>query len=399
MSHDWRGASELDQLAAGLNLGGPLPGALLPTAGAPLPGFAGGMPAGGGGYGGARQHGGGGGGAGGAGAYAGWQAMPPPGFVPGGVVPPTAGRPNQRGGPQQQHQQMPQIRGHAGMGMPPLPPGGGGYGAGGGGGGGGNGGACGGGGGGKGRGSRQQHGSERQQHGGERQHGEQRQHNNERQHGGERHQQSWRGGSGGNRSGGGGGGGGPSGGADFNANAPVFDPRGVSCLRSSGGDVEPSGRGVALVPTLDEDGQPSQVALALSPGMHLTPAQSQQFVAGAALAALARTGQSARHDAFFSPHTLRQESANRRAASLDVGEPSQSAALAGMAVRGFHTLVPLWLPSGAAPPATARGAAEGGPVRSFVCKATSSNDGEAYALRRAEGGVATEEAVAASSAW
>eukprot|EP00962_Isochrysis_galbana_P036681 scaffold12707_cov142-Isochrysis_galbana.AAC.3 len=267
---DWRSAgnSELEQLAAKLNLGSPLLGAHLPTAGAQLPGFSGGRLAGGGqppagaGFGGARQHGGGGG------AFAGWQGMPQ-GLMPGdgGPLPqqlPPA-QPGMRGAPhfpQAQHV-------HGGMGMPPLPPSG---------------------------------------------------------------------------------GGGRFGGLDFlmgsglsvaapefNANAPVFDPRAAGSRSTAGMGGPPSGMlggapsgmlgglpsgmlggegllgggGVAMVPTLDEDGRPTTAPLALTPGMHLTPTQAERFVAGAALSGLRKTGQSGRLDAFFSPHTLRQEAAQR----------------------------------------------------------------------------------------
>jgi hypothetical protein len=113
---------------------------------------------------------------------------------------------------------------------------------------------------------------------------------------------------------------------EFNANAPVFDPRAGARRAGMGGPppgmpggpplgMPGSGEGlpgsVAMVPTLDEDGRPSTAPLALSPGMHLTPSQTERFMAGAALSGLKRTGQSGRLDAFFSPHTLRQEAAQR----------------------------------------------------------------------------------------
>jgi hypothetical protein len=52
------------------------------------------------------------------------------------------------------------------------------------------------------------------------------------------------------------------------------------------------------------------------------PTQHQQFVAGAALAGLRRTGQSARHDAFFMPETLRAEIVTNREAGTYQGDPN-----------------------------------------------------------------------------
>jgi len=42
-------------------------------------------------------------------------------------------------------------------------------------------------------------------------------------------------------------------------------------------------------------------SMTVRPGQHLLPAQLQQFVAGAALTGLQRTGQSARHVTYLSP--------------------------------------------------------------------------------------------------
>ena len=57
-------------------------------------------------------------------------------------------------------------------------------------------------------------------------------------------------------------------------------------------------------------------------GSHYVPTQHQQFVAGAALAGLRRTGQSARHDAFFMPETLRAEIVTNREAGTYQGDPN-----------------------------------------------------------------------------
>ena len=60
----------------------------------------------------------------------------------------------------------------------------------------------------------------------------------------------------------------------------------------------------------------------MTPGAHSLPPQQQQFVAGAALAGLRKTGQSSRHDAFFMPATLRHELWERRIAAYGTGDPA-----------------------------------------------------------------------------
>ena len=86
----------------------------------------------------------------------------------------------------------------------------------------------------------------------------------------------------------------------FNMSAPAFTPVGVA--GGGGGGVGGSG-----LPPL---------------GSHYVPTQHQQFVAGAALAGLRRTGQSARHDAFFMPETLRAEIVTNREAGTYQGDPN-----------------------------------------------------------------------------
>jgi len=227
---------------------------------------------------------------------------------------------------------------------------------------------------------------------------------------------------------------------EFNANAPVFDPR--SSARFGSGFAPPSGLSAGRsseldagtcyscgatmsVPTGMDEETPAPPVLSTSASLRMAaPPPLRQFTPGAALAGLARTGQSGRMDAFFSPHTLRQEAARRRAAALDTGDMSDftTAALAGYTVRGYHSLVPLDDPSTlhqydaaarlqpSAPYVGVRTGSDGGSsvtgssdtasrLRSLVCKATSASDGEAYALRRMEGPPAPTEQLAAAATW
>ena len=92
-------------------------------------------------------------------------------------------------------------------------------------------------------------------------------------------------------------------GSSFNMSAPAFTPVGVAGGGGSGG----GGVGGVGLPPL---------------GSHYVPTQHQQFVAGAALAGLRRTGQSARHDAFFMPETLRAEIVTNREAGTYQGDPN-----------------------------------------------------------------------------
>jgi len=117
------------------------------------------------------------------------------------------------------------------------------------------------------------------------------------------------------------------------------------------------------------------------------------FSAGAALFSLRRTGQSARHDAFFMPETLRAELAVQRAAYLSPADPSDPrvVALAGVHVGPYHSFVPLDEPN------HKRSRTLG--VQSSLFRATSSNDGESYALRRLEGGTLPHDARGRSRVW
>jgi len=124
------------------------------------------------------------------------------------------------------------------------------------------------------------------------------------------------------------------------------------------------------------------------------PTQHQQFVASAALAGLRRTGQSARHDAFFMAETLRAELLANRDACMFGGDPSDPrlAELQGLQIRQYHSLLPLDEPH------AKRSRALGAPTS--VYRATSESDGEAYALRRLEQSPLTPDAIGrATRAW
>ena len=121
----------------------------------------------------------------------------------------------------------------------------------------------------------------------------------------------WGGGRGGGGGGWGGGGGRQQGGS-WNANAPAFAPG------TAGGD------GGATVPLQPDNPAGSGPSMVVRPGQHLTPTQQSQFVAGAALAGLRRTGQSSRHDALFLPANLRADLAREAAAAAFAGHPNDT---------------------------------------------------------------------------
>ncbi len=125
------------------------------------------------------------------------------------------------------------------------------------------------------------------------------------------------------------------------------------------------------------------------PGAHVPP--QEKFNPGPQVVSLSRTGQSARHDAFFSPQTLRERFAQRRAAALDEGDPADPrlSEVAGVTVRQYHSLVPL----------DAQGGGTHSVIRSTLFKATSSTDGEAYALRRIDGPPLSSDAVGLANSW
>jgi len=161
----------------------------------------------------------------------------------------------------------------------------------------------------------------------------------------------------------------------FNTNAPAFTPGGGSCGGSMG-----SG-GVSGVAGLNggRDIGAGGVMGGIPPGAHYVPTQHQQYVAGAALASLRRTGQSARHDTFFMPETLRAELAANREACLYAGDPNDPRLneTLGLQIRQYHSLLPLDDPQRGK-----RSRALG--VQTSLFRAISETDGEVYTIRRLE---------------
>ena len=177
----------------------------------------------------------------------------------------------------------------------------------------------------------------------------------------------------------------------FNTNAPIFAPGGgLGGGASAGGGGMGGGRGMG-------GGGATGGGASMGGGGGMGGGMQQllapPFSAGAALSGLRRTGQSARHDAFFMPETLRAELAVQRTVCLSPADPSDPrvAALAGVHVGPYHSFVPLDEPN------HKRSRTLG--VQSSLFRATSSNDGESYALRRLEGGTLPHDARGRSRVW
>ena len=119
------------------------------------------------------------------------------------------------------------------------------------------------------------------------------------------------------------------------------------------------------------------------------------FVAGAALMGLRRTGQSSRHDAFFMAETLRAELLHRRAACMHEGDPNdpRQQDVMGVYIRQYTSLVPLDHPQQPKRQRPLLG------LPTSLYKATSESDGETYALRRLEGQPLMEDALARARVW